>query len=768
MPLTLKDSRSYETQVIEAVRSVNKALGGTYGNSSAIYKSDYNQYEVQLIDAIKGIARTLSGSGLSVYGGADGGAFVTQDEFQALVRRVQKLEDESFFQLVDGNVTLKDGYENLWVPGWLAAGGIGSGSGGGGVSYLRMLTDVYHDSNGVLRANGDPVSAGDALVYDTTHGWVAALVSSGGATTLEGLNDVSYSARTPQNGDLLTYDGTNSVWRPVAKTAYENVQADWSVTDNTSYAFIKNKPDIIDAQITSPASGQGLTYNGSKWVNSSVRTINGTSIFGSGNISIPVITVDTALDSTSTNPVQNKAIYTALAGKMGIVQGTSGNFAAFGTGGIVDSGHKHSDYVTVAGAQTITGAKTFNATITSSDVVPRSNNTYKLGSTSNRWGNIYGVAANLTGNLTMSSSSKIDLGPIRLEYYNTGSANALRVTSNDGTTANFFADGYVAAGGTGTASGGGSGGGMDLDRMWASLTNTLADNYANTKINLAHIPSLSGLYLPLAGGTMTGNIILNGVNLLPATDSTCTVGNSTYRFADANIRNIHATTIDFRPGNSPDTQIGSIYCDGTLYQLKLGNNGSNGEYNFGSATGLFHSGNGAVPLGRSDHRWGTLYAVDANLSGVVIVNGINSIDQSDSGMSLYNYGGRTSKSFNGYGTSINFRACNSNGVTQNILAVNQGVTLVGKTLRPDYNTSNVDLGANTNDGGRWANIYGVNEDLTGNLTMLRTSTITIGPVTISYDGTNHALHVSGTDSGTTIGLYCDGYVAAGGIAPNNS
>ena len=40
---------------------------------------------------------------------------------------------DSYFTLDEsGNVTLKSPYQNLWVPGWLAAGGIGDGSGGGG------------------------------------------------------------------------------------------------------------------------------------------------------------------------------------------------------------------------------------------------------------------------------------------------------------------------------------------------------------------------------------------------------------------------------------------------------------------------------------------------------------------------------------------------------------------------------------------------------------------------------------------------------------
>lgn len=38
-----------------------------------------------------------------------------------------------------GNVTLKSQYQNLWVPGWLAAGGVGSGGGGGGGTDLNRV-----------------------------------------------------------------------------------------------------------------------------------------------------------------------------------------------------------------------------------------------------------------------------------------------------------------------------------------------------------------------------------------------------------------------------------------------------------------------------------------------------------------------------------------------------------------------------------------------------------------------------------------------------
>ena len=64
------------------------------------------------------------------------------------------------------------------------------------------------------------------------------------------------------------------------------------------------------------------------------------------------VTIDTALSSTSTNPVENKAVQSAIStintNKADKVTGaTSGNFAALdANGNLTDSGHKHSDYKT--------------------------------------------------------------------------------------------------------------------------------------------------------------------------------------------------------------------------------------------------------------------------------------------------------------------------------------------------------------------------------------------------------------------------------------
>ena len=66
---------------------------------------------------------------------------------------------------------------------------------------------------------------------------------------------------------------------------------------------------------------------------------------------------------------------------------------------------------------------------------------------------------------------------------------------------------------------------------------------------------------------------------------------------------------------------------------------------------------------------------------------------------------------------------------------------------------------------RWANIYGVNGNLSGDLSLASTSHIDIGPLRLEYDATNKALHITKVDSNdnTEYGIYADGFVGDGGI-----
>ena len=464
----LKDSSSYERQIIDAVRSVNKALGGTYGTSSAIYKNEFNQYEVQLIDAIKGIGRTLSGKGLSVVGVA--GGVVDDAAFQSLSRRVTKLENESFFRLVDGNVTLKEDYQNLWVPGWLAAGGIGTG-GGGGVSFLKELTDVHHDDTGILRSDGTAVQNGDVLVYDSENGvWNAAANSGGGGSTVGVTNHATAVAQSLIA--TITVDG-------VATEIYNDVR--WGTYDSSTHTIPVTINGTTRILCVDGYGGGSVTgYIGMTAVQSTsqqqalfgIASINATASASSssriiwdsannawhfiGNVYADGWIAAGGLGSGGGSGGSNVSISNLLSSGTRIatitIDGTGYDILApsGGSGGSavswgaqsenaiplsVDGVSKTlllsdalSDYVTLSTTQNITGAKTF------------STNPLTIASSS-------GISVN--------AASYVDIGEARLVYDSV--SNALHVTKRTGGTASpvgLYADGFVAAGGTGSGSSG--------------------------------------------------------------------------------------------------------------------------------------------------------------------------------------------------------------------------------------------------------------------------------------------------------------------------
>jgi hypothetical protein len=320
MALTLRDSHSYETQIIDAVRSVNRALGGTYGTSSAIYKNEFNQYEVQLIDAIKGIGRTLSSGNVSLGGGGGGNAdlsgYVTKKEFQSLSARVTTLENESFFRLVDGNITLKEDYDNLWVPGWLAAGGLGEdgGGGGGGISGVSYAINTSE--------------------YDSS--WVKI-----GTLAVTGQSTSSYDLYAPPGGG----GGSTVSWG----TVYSDHTVDLTVNGVTKNICLdgyssgggggaSSLSELSDVSISSPQNGQVLIYSSGYWV-------NGASPGGGGGTVTSVgMTVPTGL-TVSGSPIT-----------------TSGTLAVgLANGYVIPTQSTLDGFVTLTTTQTITGAKTFSS-----------------------------------------------------------------------------------------------------------------------------------------------------------------------------------------------------------------------------------------------------------------------------------------------------------------------------------------------------------------------------------------------------------------------
>lgn len=238
-----------------------------------------------------------------------------------------KLRNSAYY---NGRTVTLDG---LYTDGFMSAGGLNSfaGGGGGGVSYLKELSDVYHDASGVLRQDGTPISNGDILAYDSTNDrfYAKAENQGGGSGTLTrvaatGSNHiiVTGSPITSDSGALVIgvasgyqIPTTSQISSWDAKVS--NVRSDWNATSGD--AQILNKPTL--AAVATSGLYSDLT----------------------GTPTIP----------TRVSDLTNDAGYTT---NVGTITGIRMNGASKGTSGVVDLGTVLTEHQSLAGYQTLLSA----------------------------------------------------------------------------------------------------------------------------------------------------------------------------------------------------------------------------------------------------------------------------------------------------------------------------------------------------------------------------------------------------------------------------
>lgn len=193
-------------------------------------------------------------------------------------------------------------------------------------------------------------------------------------------------------------------------------------------------------------------------------------------------------------------------------------------------------YVTIATAQTISGAKTFSAVTKTASVLPSADANSELGGTANRWNNIYSVNGTFSQNVTaklLSASETLQIGDAYLKWDSTN--NAVYVIKKDGTTpVGFYSTDWLSAKGvsmpgvqTGTLADlidveitnptngqalkydaisqkwvNGTIDSFNVNQMWTELTK--ADS--SKVIDASHIPTsvLDNRWVKKTGDTMTG------------------------------------------------------------------------------------------------------------------------------------------------------------------------------------------------------------------------------------------------------------------------
>lgn len=715
---------------------------------------------------------------------------------------------KQFFELVPDeqdstkySVKLKSEYTGLWAEGWGAFGGIGTGSGGGGmiqtvytVSDLgtigfESVTETFsaYAIDSIYKGSGASLSLATVSTVSylkdslgnyllDSNGNRLALPGSSSISRLNLLNgegavlssvdlDLDLSAYVPTtrkiNGHPLTSDVTLSAtadlgvaeWALggagsvipfnilpsmyVARTQVADAPGNDTLlgVDAISYNSVSGESDASRIEWLPDAGGVGVGawhLKGNLYVDGWLAAAGiGTGSGGSGGGGGGASYLDDLEDVDATSPSSgdllawngnewaNSNNYYTKA-QVVTALGTSGNYLTWTKNGSVNN-------ITVPFATSATNAA--NATRATQD------------GNGNTISTTYALASSLTEALTRIAALE---GLFELVD------GAVHVKNGRA----FYADLWVAAGGVGTA---GSNGGIYLPDVWASLTNTVIDEYASTEINPVHIPSITTSKV----SDINNWITTKGVSIAGLSVN---IGGS---ITTASLKQALGISGDETP-----TISSVVLTNGANYSQITVDDTSASFYTTSQVDALIPSLANYLPL------------TGGTMTGALLMNGASIYPYSDLGASL---GDSTRRFNNGNIVTIGTRTINffhqTTGNRDVMLAGSDGYLRIrtGANTEQSYKDiifhetyglypevgSSVNLGYHSSEDNRfrWATIYGVNEDLTGNLSLASSSHIDIGPLRIEYDPDAKALHITKVSANDTnnYGIYTDGILVGGGI-----
>ena len=265
---------------------------------------------------------------------------------------------------------------------------------------------------------------------------------TGGASALYQLvdvlaNDTEDGVEGAAAGKALVFDGTH--WRA----------GDAGLNESQLYSYL-----TANKYLTQSAAD-------SRYVTSSRKVIAGTGLSGGG-----ALTSDVTLSLGTSGVVAGTYTKVMVDAYGRVTSGTNlsatdipnldwskittGKPTTLAGYGITDAYTKteaDGKYVTIATAQTVSGAKTFSATMKTSSVLPSADANSELGGTANRWNNIYSVNGTFSQNVTaklLSASETLQIGDAYLKWDSTN--NAVYVIKKDGTTpVGFYSTDWLSA-----------------------------------------------------------------------------------------------------------------------------------------------------------------------------------------------------------------------------------------------------------------------------------------------------------------------------------
>ncbi len=215
-------------------------------------------------------------------------------------------------------------------------------------SCVKTVNNVAPDTNGnvnitVSGGGGSNVTV-DTTLSSTSTNPVQNKVINAALDNKLGIHDTALYARMDSAGYVIANTYVRSV-NGVAPDSYGNVAITASggsgtnitvdsalsststnpVQNRVIYTALTNKLDKTGTALKATKDDAGntisTTYAKKTDISGMVKSVNGTKPDASGNVSIAVsggsnVTVDTTLSATSTNAIQNKAVYAALSDKL--------------------------------------------------------------------------------------------------------------------------------------------------------------------------------------------------------------------------------------------------------------------------------------------------------------------------------------------------------------------------------------------------------------------------------------------------------------------
>ena len=436
-----------------------ESLGGTFDNSDN--SATFNAFTINEIWklASSGLTNvTVTGSGNAVTDvtkGSDGrsltftkgSTFATKSEFDAL--------NTKFNDFLTGSDA--DDIINKWSELEVFLQGMKESDNLAVILQSKMDKTAFSKLFTALDASGNEVDPSDdtktiasiranfgfwGVDYISAKGVSKGSGGTGGASTLYQLvdvlaNDTEDGVEGAAAGKALVFDGTH--WRA----------GDAGLNESQLYSYL-----TANKYLTQSAAD-------SRYVTSSRKVIAGTGLSGGGALTSDItlslgisgvvagtytkVIVDAYGRVTSGTNLSATDIPNLDWSK--ITTGKPTTLAGYGITDAYTKTESDGKYVTIATAQTVSGAKTFSATMKTSSVLPSTDANSALGGTANRWSNVYSVNGVFSQNVTaklLSASESLQIGDAYLKW--DAANNAVYVIKKDGTTpVGFYSTDWLSA-----------------------------------------------------------------------------------------------------------------------------------------------------------------------------------------------------------------------------------------------------------------------------------------------------------------------------------